>query len=357
VVGDVNPTRWPRGLAGALADLVAEEGKTLVVIAGPNLANFLDVPELNALLPVELTKESGTPVEGPINVRFRPDAASSPFFFQLKQDEAQKLPPLDQMYPVLRKRAGATVLLEAAKQRNAFGNLILLAEHTVDRGRVLFVGTDTLWKWHTLSATTGPSPYSIFWQQAFRAMTPARMNLGPVNLWLTPQRTRGEVGQPIAVHAEIQSTRPLAQAQIQATVTLPDNKRVPLVFSADPAQAQKYRAEFAPPLPGAYRISATALSEAKPAAENFTSIQVEAPRAETDDQGIDLVNLTRIATATGGKVIDPARPETWSANGEQKLPMVEHLRTFDLWNNFTLLLILCGLLGIDWFARLFKGLV
>jgi len=358
VVGDVNPTRWPRGLAGALAEQVMEEGKTLVVIAGPNLANFLDVPELYALLPVELTRESGNPVEGPIQVRSRPEASSSPFFFQLGAGEAEKLPPLDQIYPVQRKRAGATVLMEAAKNRNGYGNLIVLAEHTVDRGRVLFVGTDTLWKWHTLSAASeGPSPYSIFWQQAFRAMTPARSQLGPVNLWLTPQTSRGEVGRSMVVHAEVQSNRPLPHLQVQGAVTLPDSKRHTLAFSPDPAQPTRFRAEFAPSVPGQHKITATALAESKPVADGATAIEVDDARSEMADRGVDLVNLARIARDTGGKLLDPSRPETWPSGEDQPLASVSQMRTFDLWNSFTLLLVLCGLLGIDWFVRLFKGLV
>src|SRR6185295_3414667 len=55
ILGNVDPRHWPRGLAPAIAELVTEEGKSLVVIAGPNLAQFGEVPELNTLLPVELS--------------------------------------------------------------------------------------------------------------------------------------------------------------------------------------------------------------------------------------------------------------------------------------------------------------
>ena len=48
-----------------------------------------------------------------------------------------QLPPLDQVYPALRKRPAASVLLEATRQANNHGNLIVMAEHTVGRGRVL----------------------------------------------------------------------------------------------------------------------------------------------------------------------------------------------------------------------------
>jgi hypothetical protein len=356
-LGDVNPTRWAPGLAAALAHLVVEDGKSLVVIAGPGLAKLAELPELHDLLPVDLTPESGKPVAGPVDVRLRADAGQSPFFFQLRAEAPAALPPLDQVYPVLRKRPGATVLVEAAKHRNPYGNLIVLAEHTVGRGRVLFVGTDTLWKWHTLAARDGPTPYSIFWQQAFRALTPERTRPGPANLWLTASRSQGEVGRPVGLEAEVQSDRLLTQPRIQAVAELPDGRRLPLAFALDSVNPLRFRADVSPPLPGLFKITATILSEGRTVAEGATTFQVEAPRGELSDDGVDHVTLGRIAAATGGRVIDPARPETWPAAGGEPLPAVEQSRTLDLWGSFTLLLVLAVLLGADWLIRLLKGLV
>src|SRR6185503_17282301 len=38
ILGDVNPTRWPRGLSAAIAKSVKDDGKSLVVVAGPNIS-------------------------------------------------------------------------------------------------------------------------------------------------------------------------------------------------------------------------------------------------------------------------------------------------------------------------------
>ena len=350
ILGDVNAAKWPRGLADDLARLVADDGRSLVVIAGPGLANLREIPELHALLPVELAADSGKPVEGPIEVRMAVDAVTSPFFFQLRGGDAQKLTAVDQIYPVLRKRAGATVLVEAVKHQNR----IVVAEHTVGRGRVLFIATDTLWKWHTLAATSeGPTPYSIFWQQAFRAMTPARPNQQPVNLRLMPSRSRSEIGAPIVIHAEVRSKS--APATIQAFVTGPDEKRVALTFRPDPANPRFQRAAFFGAKAGVQRISASLLADGKVIAEDAATILTHEPRGEEGD--IDRASLARIAHDTGGKFIDPEVAETWPIPDGEALPSVQQVRTIDLWGNFTLLLMLCSLLGADWFIRLFKGFV
>lgn len=355
VLGDINPTRWPRGLASDLARLVADDGRSLVVVAGPSLGSLLEIPDLESILPVELTADSGKPIDGPIDVRLRADAAASPFFFQLG-DRDEKLTPVDQIYPVVRKRPGATVLVEAVKERNAYGNRIVLAEHTVGRGRVLFVGTDTLWKWHTLAAANdGPTPYSIFWQQAFRAMAPARSAPGAVNVWLTPSRSRAAVGRVVLIEAEIATSRSLPPASFEASVTGPDDKKLPLMFNVDPANPKLYRATFTSTTPGVQRITATLVGDGKVLAEAMTTIQAEVPTGESGE--IDLANLARIAHNTGGRVIDPSVAQTWPTPMDEPLPNVARLHTIDPWSNFTLLLLLCVLLGADWFIRLFKGMV
>jgi hypothetical protein len=358
VLGDVDASRWSQSLATALAQLVTEEGKSLVVIAGPNVGAWIDVPDVHRLLPVELTRESGIPVPGPVAVQMRVDSGSSPFFFQLQSGDKAKLPPLDQIYPPLRKRPAATVLLEAERQANNYGKLIVIAEHTVGKGRVLFVGTDTLWKWQTLAPSSeGPTPYSLFWQQAFRALTPARSYLGGVQLWLQANRTRTEAGRPVVLEGEVQALRPLSRPRIQATVELPDKRSLPLAFAADAANPRLFRAEFESDLPGPHTIKASVLAEGKSVADGSTVVHMTEARGEEHDRGVDHGNLLRLAAATGGKVIDPMRPETWPDPGDRPGPVVIQERTADLWNNFTLMLLLCGLLATDWVCRIMKGFV
>jgi hypothetical protein len=224
---------------------------------------------------------------------------------------------------------------------------------------VLYVGTDTLWKWQMLASPNqaGATPYSAFWQQAFRALTPARPGTPGVHLWLQPERSRIEAGRPVVLRAEIDADRPVPQPQIQAAVVLPDDTRLPLAFDADPTDPVLLRTNFQPTLPGPHRITATLTSAGKVVTEGTTVVDVEASRAERTDAGVDTSNLARIATATGGRVIDLHNPETWPASTVGTRPAVAQMRTVDLWGNYTLLLVLCGLLGIDWLLRLLRGYV
>ena len=355
-LGDVHPTRWPRGVPEALARLVTDDGKSLVVIAGSQVGNLADIPALHALLPVDLTRASSTPVSGVIEVRPRPDAIASPFFFQLGKD-AGPLPPIDHVYPAVRKRPGATVLLEAPKERNDYGPLIVMAEHVVGRGRVVFIGTDTLWKWHTLAAKDGPTPYSIFWQQALRALTPQRSQLGPVQLWVTPARSRVPAEQPLEIEVEVQSAKPVAASRLQAVLTGPAGKRWPLVLNSDPANPARFRTSITPTTAGIFHIQAVLLAEGKTVAEGHADVQVEEPRDPVADRSVNQANLRRIASATGGQWIDVGNSATWPTAETVTTAGVAQVQTFDLWNTFTLLLLLLAVLGTDWALRVMKGFV
>lgn len=359
VLGDVDVRRWPPRLAAALAAQVRDEGKSLIVVAGPNIATLADVPELHTLLPIELARESGEPVGGPVEVRVSPDGTDSPFAVQAS--EPAGLPPLDQVYPPLRKRAGASVLLEAARLKNSYGNLIVMAEQTVGRGRVLYVGTDTLWKWQTRADpnASGVTPYRLFWQQALRALTPLQPRHPGVSLTVESERSQSARGRTIALVAEVATDRPIAESQVQATLTLPDESRTPLVFSADPTDPGLWRSELSPNEPGSYRITARLVTAGQTLAEAEALLDVPAAGGERTDAGVNHAALSRLAAATGGRLIDSTRPETYTNPRPAAGPraVIAREKTVDLWENYSLVLVLVALLGIDWLIRLRRGFV
>lgn len=355
IIGDVNPRRWPRGMATSLQRLVMEQGKSLVVLAGPNLAHWVDSPEMLALLPVEITRETANPVAGPVAVRISAAGARSPFLF-LPTNESKpvgELPALDQIYPPLRKKPAATVVLEAARLANAAGPLAVVAEHTVGRGRVLYVGTDTLWKWQTLTPSADPAatPYQRFWQQSLRALTPPRTSSATVNLWLEHGASRVSAGQRVSIRAEINSASPLPQSAVRGTVSLPNGKVLPLPFTGEPPIA-----EIVASRPGPYRIAATVVSAGQTVAEATTVLDVVEARPELDGEPPDLTDLARIATETGGEVVNPADADTWpeSTAGPRK---VDERVTVPLWERAYLLILLVLVAGTDWLIRLLRGYV
>jgi hypothetical protein len=358
VLGDVHPGAWPRGLSGAIADAVIDGGKSLILVAGPGLDALTQIPQLQTLFPVELTRQSAVSIEGPIDVRLTAEGAQSPLFAGCGAGADRTLPAIDRIYPPVRKRFGATVLVEAVQQANASGPLIVVAEHTVGRGRVLYVGTDSLWKWQTLTPPDehGLTLYGKFWQQALRALTPNR-TAAYAGLWLEADRSRYETGSRVRLRAETFENQADDDLTLQATVVLPDERRVPLVMTPDPVAGGVFGAEFDATLPGQYRISLSALSHGQLRAEASTAVEAHDANTELDGASVDRSALARIAAGAGGKVIDPADSQTWPKAPDEQRPTVEETRRVNLWDNFTLIVALCVVLGGDWLLRLFRGFV
>jgi hypothetical protein len=356
VLGSVDPRRWPRGFADALRGLVEEDGKSLVVIAGPNLREMAQLSVLVELLPVELSPESAFPAPGPVAVRVTPEGLASPFFAGQESSPTAlwtHLPPMDHLFPVLRKKPGATVLAEAESLRNSYGGLILAAEHTVGRGRILFIGSDTLWKWHMQASNTeGPTPYQIFWQQALRTLAPVRQSVGNVTLFLTPEKSRYATGQTITVRAEVSAGGHSPNQRLLGQAALPDGKQLPLDFFPDSAHPGFFTARFGAELPGQHKISAALSIDEKPAAETLIGVDVEEHSSETAATHIDEANLLRLSRDTGGSQIHWSQPDTWRHLSEAKKVPVPRSVTLDLWNSFALLGVLVLLLGADWLLRL-----
>jgi len=356
VLGDVDPARWPDGMPAAVHRLVADEGRSLIVIAGPNLPKLASHADLESLLPV-IVSENLNPTYGPIPVRISMEGAASALFFR-GDDSADalwsNLPPMDQIYPPLRKKPAATVLVEAAQLTNDNGNIAIVAQQTVGRGHVLFVGTDTLWKWQTLGARSdsGQTPHTVFWQQALRAMAPDSPN---ALLDVQPEDRVCRAGQTVKLHARLNTDARFTRLRVRGAVKTPDGRDIPLQFVSDAIRPSERTASFAADVPGQYAISAGAETDGKMMADVSTVISVLPEPGEDAAAGVNRAMLSALARETGGKEIDPGDPATWPSIDPAALQPVQQARMLDLWSNFTLLSMLAAALALDWLLRLWRG--
>jgi len=319
------------------------------------------VPELASLLPVELSSESGRPTPGPVATRITPEGLASPLFFGRGVTSGSRwndLPALDQIYAPLRKKPAATVLVEAAGLANAFGNLIVMAEHTVGRGRVIYIGTDTLWKWQTIPPldSDNNSPFSVFWQQTLRATSRGPLGQGACNVWLRTDRSRYQVGQIVTLRVQADNAPP-PPTTLEAALTLPGETTLPLILRADPTTPNVSVAQFEATTAGQYRITATLNAGGKSLADGVLAVDVEQADSELADTAVDEVQMRRIAMSTGGQCVDLSDRTTWPGVDDDELPTIRRTRRVNLWDGFVLPVLLCAVLGCDWLIRLLRGYV
>lgn len=364
ILGDLNPARLPPQLPEAFYELVAHNGRSVVVIAGPNIGSWRRHPRLAALLPVELYPSSSGPLEGPVPVQVSVEGHASPFFFAPEGAASVRrwpqLPPLDQIYAPLRKKPGATILLETPARANEYGPLIVAAVHTVGRGQVLYLATDTLWKWQMkgLIDADGNTPYRVFWQQAMRAIRPERLSATPVHLWLHPDRTHVQAGQTVAVHARIDASTLLPNIRVVGQMHLPDGQNLPLLFAGDPEAPDRFVCRFEASETGLYEIRAEALAGGQTMGEAMTTLNVVGMPAETTPTPPNQGFLEQLATGSGGMRINPQQtdaslPALATASTTTEIREI----TVNLWSNLWLIVGLTIVLGIDWLIRLMRGYV
>ena len=362
VLGDVRSDRWAKALAPAIHEQVVTHGRSLVVIAGPNLLHWQQTPELEALLPVDLSEVSGRPLAGPIHVQIT-DQGTSPIFASPQTSSGSSvfsdLPPLDQIYPPIRKRPAASILLQASDHRNEHGPFIVVAEHTVGRGRVLFIGTDTLWKWHLLGRVDdeGNTAYRVFWQQALRIMAPERSFDHRPLLRLRTERGRYTAGQTVHLLAEPTDENPSPTVDIVGNMVAPDGREMELAFQGDPVRPHLFTTMFQVLDAGPHKVQVAVKSDDQVVAEAQAIVEVDASRGHEEPVATDRALLQRIATATGGRAINPPDPTTWPKPHHATPRTVQTARTIDLWSGFHLVLLLVAILTVDWILRLVRGFV
>ena len=134
-------------------------------------------------------------------------------------------------------------------------------------------------------------------------------------------------------------------------------RRLPLDLVPDQRDPQRLSAQFDVTQPGRFRIEAAARNSSQLLAEVSTFVEAVPRPGEQDDSPVDMGLLSRLASATGGRIVDPASADGWLPGTAEPPATVVRRQSLDLWHNFTLVLVLCALMAGDWTLRLFRGYV
>lgn len=150
--------------------------------------------ELGDLMPVTFlnTKPEGTTQPSPSPLILTPEGRGS-LLTMLADTEGENeevwrnLPGFNWYAPVERPKAGSTVLAVHAADKNAYGRIPLIVTQSCGNGKVLFMGTDSAWRWRR---GVEDKYHYRFWSQVARWMSYQRnMAAGErIRLIPTPER-------------------------------------------------------------------------------------------------------------------------------------------------------------------------
>lgn len=266
------------------------------------------------------------------------------------------LAPLTWYYPVSKSRTTAEVQLIHPRSRNTHGPHVLLATMYYPQGRTAFLATDETWRWRLRYLETYREP---FWRGLIRYLALNKLRRSDYRFDLSTDRSSYVIGERMELTARVQSAsfQPLVAESFEAYLVEPDGTRETLDLERE--QDGVFRGTVLASDAGPYRIwlEDPEADSGEPKSPRIVTVSV--PSAETDDAVLDEVLLRSVADRTGGRYahlsdVDLVLDGMNDAPTERPLDEPERE---ELWSGTLPLVLLVGLLSVEWIYRKRKNLV
>jgi hypothetical protein len=356
ILGDVDVNFFTADELAILEELIRDRGASLLVLCGPmdTPASYAGTP-VETMLPVrfepegewELTSESVYPV-------LTPEGRSSMVMLLENEPEENdriwtRVAPLDHLPPLSGVKPGATVLATLSDAADGSKGYPLIAWHRYGTGKVLSMATDRLWR---LRFKTGDKYHWRVWSQAIQFLTLSRLMGEHKRIRLETDRTLYEDGEQVRLYAHVldEDYEPVIQPSFAITLSGVDGNALREQVSLQPDRTSPglYEGYFTPPAAGRYRLEA---NQDDAEISNTTEFQVAVVNRELADTSMRRDGLERIAKLTGGTCLAPKDLGKLETLLDTK-PITTTVRSDrPLWDNWLVLTVLIGVLGMEWIVR------
>ncbi len=257
------------------------------------------------------------------------------------------VPALAAITPVGGPRPGASVLAVTNGPGGAPRALITVQRYGEGRSMV-FTG-EASWRWRMMLPSTDRS-FDTFWRQALRWLAVGAAD--PVAIAAPSDLPPGDVGA-VRVVARNEAFEAQRSATVEVHVIAPDGtvQVLPAVSEGD-----GYTTPLRPVHPGVYRITAEARTAAGPLGSASTAVLVGGSDLEMTDPRLNESLLQRVATASGGRLLD--RPGIGALAGTLAagVPAARLAVQEDAWHTGWSFAAVLVLLGTEWGLRRRWGL-
>jgi len=376
---DPDPAEFGPGWARSVETLVSDYGGGVLYQASrkntPRFMRDAAVEKIVKILPVTLDPEADLILNkiGHYQTRFWPieipqNAAGHPIL-KLPEEgtKAQRhegteegsrvawaaLPGVFWHYPVLREKPVATVLMRHSdpQMRNSYGGHVLAATQFVGSGRTAFVGFDSTWRWRR----NGEEVFNAYWVQMLRYLVEGKLLGAKKRATILTDGTTFQLGGAINVTARLYDTRfePLLADTVTAHYRI-GSVREDLTLQRSPDQPGWFEGRFTPNRTGNYEITLTLpATAASPPVDVAHQIEVARPNIEILHPQMNREALQTLAEQSpGGKYYDVDEiGGIPSAIPDRSESMTVKSRPLQLWDNQWTLILLIGLLTIEWGVR------
>jgi len=389
--------QW-QALSPAQIDLleswVGEQGGGLVVIAGPihtgqTVMGWVQSPamaKIRGLYPVEFQRRA-TAMEGetyvskdPWPLDFTREGREAEFLWLAETESASQqawaaFPGVYSCQPVRAAKAGATVFARfsdpeapqsgpsqpgsrgMASRDHAGGQLPYFVGQFYGAGRVFYMGSGEMWRLRRVEE----GAFEQFYTRLIRHVSQGRLLRQSSRGSLLVDKDRALLGGTAEIRAQLTDAqlKPLKAANVPLEVIQPDRGVQTIALRADPAREGMYSGQLTLLQEGAYRLE---LPVPESAERIVRRIQVRLPDLERENPQRNDSLLGRIAAGSGGKYYSTLGA-AWGPDADD--PLVDHLRDRTRISIVSsgpnplserpwmaaMMLILCGLLCIEWLVR------
>lgn len=345
-----------------LRGLVEFQASGLVFMPGPrgNMHSLVDT-ELEPLLPVVLdeARQDGIGSSTPMRMELT-EAGRRSLLTKLADtqddnvDVWASLPGFQWHTSVARAKAGSEVLAVHESATGQQGRMPLLATKTFGSGKVLFMGTDGVWRWRR---GVEDKYHYRFWGQVVRWMAYQRnMAKGEsMRFYFSPDSP--SIGQTLALRANIMqaSGEPLGQGDVTAKIESPTGKtQVVRLTSGGSESWGSFEGRYEANEPGLHRVTLAC----KQTGETLeTSFFVQGTSRERIGQAARPKVLEELSRLTGGKTLAIHDRDQWFDAIRTVPQPPSTIRRVPLWSHPWLVALMIGLLTAFWIGRKAAGLI
>lgn len=325
--------------------------------------NSLQGTSIEELLPVEMDPNEPKGSRAGTAIGFRLTEAGNESLLTRLETNAEKnsliwssLPGFFWHASVVRAKPNTSVLAVHETKTNRFGRLPMIVTRTFGTGKVLFVGSDSAWRWR--KGVEDLFHYR-FWSQMVRWMAYQRtMASGDsMRMIFTPDRPRSGDTVNVLVNAMDTNGEPLQNGTITTQVIMPSGKSKTLNLKSDSKQSWGlFRGSFVAEEGGTVKLL-TLCRETD--AQLKTKLNVRGVPREAIGQPARLDVMQEIASITKGVAINVKNDDLSVVLSEiESMPPLEAKQHhYQLWSHPLWGLSLIVLLGVFWSVRKVQGLI
>lgn len=369
VLGDVPPPELTEELWSRLEEYVADQGGTLVLVAGKSSMPLgLNSPVLRKLLPIQQPRETLFPTStvSPPGMRgwtwslTAEGERQTCLQFATGEDANRALWNVLPGTPwaiVGEPKPGATVWAWGRPTTDAgprTAAVPLIVHQFYGLGQVVWLASDSTWRWRF---RTGDQFHHRFWGQLARWAATSKLSAGNQFVQFGPLKAQYSPSEEVEFQArwaarQDQTAQPKTAV---AEIRQGDNvvSRVPLTLDSERPRVSNGRAGRLPP--GDYLVRLI-INEGEGDPLDATFSVIAPPSSELADVAANRELLQQLANQTGGQLFEPADLSDLPREFRPFEEVTELPQEQSLWDRWPTFLILIGLLTVEWVVRRVNGL-